>query len=725
MQQIKGNFRQYIFKSDNSYVVGLFKIKDTSDELKKYKNKVVTFTGYFDELNENDLYVFHGNFVQHERYGEQFQVELFEVVLPEDKDKIIDFLSSNLFPKIGEKKATKIVETLGNDCLELILNNKEVLYKVSGLKDSDIDIIFDNLYKYKNSYQIIVDLTKIGFSFKEAMKIYREYKSNTSLVLKKNPYILVDDIYDLSFIRVDRLRKELGIADWDKNRICAAIIYVINEVNQTLGNTYLSLEEIITYAKRVLGLDNDQLIYTCLEELIDQDRIIKLDDNYVVREMYEAESNIASRLVYLANKNIDTKVSDDEIEWLQDFYDISYNDEQKSAIKNAIINNVLVITGGAGVGKTTIIKGICSLYQNKYDLTNRMLLNEIALLAPTGRASKRMQLETNLPASTIHRFLKWNKEGNTFLVNEDNKSNVRFVIVDEVSMLDTYLFNNLLLGIEPDTKIVLIGDHNQLPSVGPGQILKDLIDSQVIPVIKLEKLYRQKEESNINLLGYQVNNNSVDYNIFNEKEDLLFVNANRINLKEQLKPYLNEYSYLLDDFQILAPIYRGANGIDELNYFIQTIVNPKSHDKNEIIHNGVAFREGDKVLNVVNMPDENIFNGDIGKILSINKGKNKDILIDFDGNEVRFTPSNFSNLKLGYVISIHKSQGSEFNTVIIPILKDYGAMLYKKLIYTAITRAKKKLILIGDIEAFSIATKNNKENIRKTNLKKFLKSCIF
>ncbi len=726
MQEIKGNFKQYIFQSSNSYVVGLFKVKNTSEELTKYKNKTITFTGYFDELNENDLYIFHGKFVEHERYGNQFQVEAYEVVLPEEKDKIIDFLSSNLFPKIGNKKATKIVEVLGNDALKIILDNKDNLLLVPTITKENIDTIYENLHKYQNSYEIIVKLTKIGFTMKEAMQIYKEYKGQTLEVLKENPYILIEDIYDITFAKIDRLRSNFGITNENPNRVEAAIVYAMNEVNNTLGNTYLSWEEVIYYTKRVLKIDNEDYIISAIDSLLKKDRIIEFEENLTLQEMYEAETNIATRLTYLNKQDNKIKIKDEEIKDLEKFYNIEYNDDQKKAIKSAIENNVLIITGGPGTGKTTVIKGICSLYQNRYDLTNRELQNELSLLAPTGRASKRMSEQTNLPASTIHRFLKWNKEDNTFMINEENKSNCKIVIIDEVSMLDTYLFHNLLLGLDYNTKIILIGDHNQLPSVGPGQILKDLIDSDLIPVIKLEKLYRQKEESNINLLAYQINHDEEIIDIFNFQDDLKFIEATSANLKEKLQKCLKEYQNTdYNNFQIMAPIYRGDNGIDELNYYVQTIINPKKITKNEIIHNGVTYREMDKVLNITNMPDENIFNGDIGTILKITKQKNKEMIIDFDQNEVRLTPSNFSNLKLGYVISIHKSQGSEFDTVIIPILNEYRNMLYKKLIYTGITRAKKKLILIGETSAFYKAINNKKENDRQTNLKKLLNLCMF
>ena len=441
--------------------------------------------------------------------------------------------------------------------------------------------------------------------------------------------------------------------------------------------------------------------------------------------MYTAEKTIAKRIFYLANNMQLGMVNDKDIEKLEEFYDITYNEDQKTAIKEALSNNFLVITGGPGTGKTTIIKAICKLYQdiNGYDI--KKLSENLALLAPTGRAAKRIAEQTQLPASTIHRFLKWNKEDNTFNVNEENKSPAKFVIIDESSMIDTYLFYSLLLGLEENTKIILIGDYNQLPSVGPGQILKDIVECDCVNIIKLNKLYRQAETSKINVLAYNINNGVFDMDIFNDTEDLTFVSCTSDNLKDYLKDFILEYKDMsINNFITLAPIYKNENGIDDLNYFMQDILNKPSFNKNEMIIDGVTYREHDKVIELVNMVDENVFNGDIGTILRIKNTNPKEVIVDFDSNIVKFTPATFSNFSLGYTISIHKSQGSEFEVVVIPVLNKYSNMLYKKLIYTAATRAKKKLILLGEVDALKRAIYNDRESSRRTYLKEFIKNCI-
>lgn len=726
MPFVKGNFKQYIFKSEKGYVVGLFKIKDTSDDLKSFINKTITFTGYFNDLNESDLYIFNGRFIIHEKYGEQFFVESYEITLPNDKDNIVEFLSSNLFPKIGEKTALKVVEVLGDNCLDIILNNPDSLYLVPTITKKQKETIEFNLMKHQKNYKIIVDLNKIGFSTKDSLKIYNTYKDKTMDVINFDPYKLVDDIHDISFKKIDNLRNNLNIKEKDPRRISSCIKYILNELSYSTGNTYFSINDILIYLRKVLFIDDVELTFNCLKKLIENKEIIVEKDKYYLSKMYEAEKYISKRIFSLSNKYDKEKiVSEKIINKFEKENNIKFNKEQKKAIIEAIENKFLVITGGPGTGKTTIIKTITKIYQELNDYSFTELEKHLALLAPTGRASKRMSEQSFFPSSTIHRFLKWNKEDDTFNINIDNPSDVDFVIIDEASMIDTYLFYNLLLGLKEKTKIVLIGDYNQLPSVGPGQVLKDIIDSECVNIIKLTQLYRQEENSNISLLAYNINNNILDFSIFNNSDDLSFIECSSNELKDTLKQYIELYkNFDFNKFQVLAPMYKGENGIDDLNCFIQNILNPNDFTKNEFNIGEIIFRENDKVLQLVNNLDENIFNGDIGKILKVEGKNKKSIIIDFDSNFVRITASNFNDLKLGYCISIHKSQGSEFDVVIIPILNKYNVMLYKKLIYTAVTRAKKKLILIGEKQALERAILNDRENLRRTSLKDFMISCI-
>ncbi len=450
--------------------------------------------------------------------------------------------------------------------------------------------------------------------------------------------------------------------------------------------------------------------------------IIVEDEKYYLKEMYEAEHLIVRRLKLLCHQEpINYKKIDKELEDLQTKLNIKYNDEQSEAIKKAIEEKLLIITGGPGTGKTTIMKGIIELYRSLEKISYEKLLEKTALLAPTGRAAKRMSEESSLPAYTIHRFLKWNKENNKFQVNEYHKSKVEFIIIDEFSMVDTLLFASLLKGISVNTKIIIVGDDEQLPSVGAGNLLHDFIESGTIKTMRLTKLYRQSKNSNIIKLAYDIRNESIDYNNFNKDEDLTFIESNEIDLIKEVEDISKTYEDVsYKDFQILVPMYKGVNGIDNINEKIKSIYNPKSKDKKEILIGETNYRECDKVIQLTNQPEDNIYNGDIGIIEKIVTNPKKEIYIDFDGNIVKYVPSSFNNFKLAYAISIHKSQGSEFDYVIMPIIGSYNRMLYKKLIYTGVTRAKKNLYIIGNKSSINLAIKNNTEGTRRTTIKELL-----
>ena len=724
MTYIKGNYRKSIFTSDKGYVIGLFKIKETdNEELKIYINKIITFTGYFHELNLDDMYIFKGDVVEHPKYGLQFNVVEYERLKPADEDGLVAFLSSDLFKGIGERLAKSIVDTLGKNVLDEILKDESCLLLVPKMTSKKAHTIYETLMKYEESHQIIVYLTELGFNMKDALDIYNTYKSETIIHIEHNPYCLTDFI---SFLKVDEIALKLNIDIFDERRIKACIIYMMKKLLFTNSDTYLEYDEILesvfNYLKIDLNIDDFDLY---LEELINENKIILLDNKYYLKEMYDSEINIINTIKYLENKKIDKLFLDNRIEELERVNNIKYNDKQKEAIKKSLENNITIITGGPGTGKTTIIKAICELYQNIFKLSYEELTNRIALLAPTGRASKRMSESTNLPASTIHRFLKWNKETNEFLVNEYNKNDHHLIIVDEVSMIDLNLLDSLFKGLTKNIKLVLVGDHHQLPSVGPGNILKDLIESDLIDTIYLDTLYRTDENSYITTLAHEIKDNNLSDSFLETKGDYTFLKCHSIkdNLKNLcLQLIAKGYDY--KRVQIMAPMYAGVNGIDNLNKELQNIFNPKTN-QNEIKYGDVIFRENDKILQLVNLPEENIYNGDIGIIKNIVKIENKTfIYIDFDGNLVKYETKDLNKITHGFVISIHKSQGSEFEVVIMLISNSYKRMLYKKLIYTGITRAKRKLILVGDPDAFLYAVNNNSEKNRKTNLLEQLKNNI-
>ena len=723
MNYIKGKYSRSIYTSDNGYHIGLFRVQEASnDELSSYVGRTITFTGYFHELNDIDNYIFYGKLVQHDKYGEQFQVDSYERVLPDEDDSMITFLTSSLFRGcgVGKAKATKIVKTLGKDTLKVILNSPNDLILIPTISEKNATKLHNRLKDYENSYDSILYLTNLGFSAKEATQIYNYYKEDVIKVIEDNIYTLIDDINGMGFKRIDSIYLRNNDNLNDINRLKAVVIYILSELTFNIGYSYFFLDEISSYIPKVLGFSISNL-EEVLKELEKDLKIIKYEDRYYLYDMFTSEELIVNR-VNILNHNSPKKINLDKvIKEVEDNLSIKYNKDQKEAIKKAIIHDFLIITGGPGTGKTTIIKAICEVYRKIFNVSYPKLSNELALLSPTGRAAKRISEKTNYPASTIHRFLKWNKETDSFSVNEYNQSDVKMVIIDEFSMVDTYLFANLLKGLKVDTKIILIGDDDQLPSVGPGEVLKDLLDSKKLSYVKLNTLYRQSENSNIIKLAYDIKDEKLHKSIFNKEEDLTFIESPMEevmgNILELAKTY-KDLSY--QDFQVLIPIYKSYLGIDSANFALQSIINRRSTKKSEITISDTTYREQDKVIQLINNPDENVFNGDVGIIKKIEIRPKKKIIIDFDGNLVEYSASSFNDFKLAYAISIHKAQGTETDIIIMPIVKSYSRMLYKKLIYTAVTRAKKKLFIIGDFRYLEFAIHNNKEDLRRTTIKEFL-----
>lgn len=728
MSYIKGNYRRSIYQNSQGYNIGLFKVMDTDDEkLADYIDHIITFTGYFHELNDMDTYLFYGKLVTHPKYGEQFQVDNYERCKPEEKDSIIEFLTSGLFKGIGEKKAKAIVDVLGKDTLKIILENPDNLILIPGVTKKNIEVLHTKLQEYESSYETILILTELGFSTKDAMIIYNFYKNKTKNIIDTNIYQIIEDIYNMTFKKIDAIALKSGLEKDAPIRVEASIIYIMNELSNAYGHSYYFKEEIASYLPRVLGVNiTEELFLSSLENLEKNLLIVKREDRYYLKEMYESETLITKRFRMLSREeDIVIKDIDSKIKELENLFGITYNEQQFLAIKNSLLKQFLIITGGPGTGKTTIMKGVTELYRTVNKLSYEQLQEKIALLAPTGRAAKRMSESTLLRASTIHRFLKWQKETNKFQVNEYNKSRVEFVIIDEASMIDTYLMASLLKGISANCKILLVGDDHQLPSVGPGQVLHDLIESNSLQKVELTELYRQGKDSNILTLAYDIRQGEVNEEVFNVGDDLTFIKATPDQVVDNVLEITDTYQDLsYKEFQILCPMYKTIAGIDEINRHVQNKVNPKTKNKKELQYGDVIFRENDKVLQLTNMPDENVYNGDIGIIKEIKTAPKKEIIIDFDGNIVKYTPSNFNNFRLAYAISIHKAQGSEFDVVIIPIVRNFNKMLYRKLIYTGITRSKKKLYLIGDINALKYAVSNNNSDIRRTSIKDYLQNGI-
>ena len=721
MNYVKGTYAKNIYSNkENGYIVGVMKIKETDLDILQ---STIYFTGNFYDLRVKSNYTLYGELINHQKYGIQFNVSSYEILLPTKKEELIEFLSSDLFP-IGVKTATKIVDRFGEDTLNIIEENPDSLQLVPNLPKSRIEKIHNVLSNYQNTSQIVMDLSALGFTTQKSLSIVNKYKSKTMDIINDNIYKLIEEM-DFNFKDIDVIALNKGIDELDDRRLQALIIHLMNELTFNTGNTYLEYDEIyngmIEYNKNI---DSEMLEYNIIK-LNEQNKIIIDNEKYYLKEFYDAEHYIADKLCFLNDMDRNKLPNlEDKIELLENNNKIKYDSIQKYAIKSAINNNLTIITGGPGTGKTTIIKAIVSLLKDIFKAKNE----EIALLAPTGRAAKKLTETTNIKASTIHKYLNWDKEKNKFSVNEYNPNKEKYIIVDEVSMLDTLVTEALLKGIKRNIKLILVGDYYQLPSVAQGQILKDLIDTELIDVIKLEYLYRQNEESYIPVLAGEIKDKDISESFLMKKDDYNFIpceNTEVIPTIEYIVEKAIEKGYNDTNIQILAPMYKSINGIDNLNKSLQRIFNPPSPEKNELQLADVIYRTNDKVLQLVNDTECNLSNGDIGYISDIisnkkSESKKNEIIVNYDGNYVTYTPDKFINIRHGYAISIHKSQGSEFPMVIMPIVNNYNRMLYNKLIYTAVTRAKKSLILLGDRQCFINGVKNDYVDNRKTTLKEII-----
>ena len=721
MSYIKGTFIKEIYSNkENGYIVGVLKLKETDLEI---STSSVYFTGNFFNLRLRSTYLMNGEYIKHPKYGNQFHVTTYELVLPTKKEELVEFLSSDLFP-IGEVTATKIVDHFGEETLNIILKDKNRLSEIPRIPQSRIDKIYKVLNEYEYSSQIVIDLTTLGFSNKNALSIVNRYKNKTMDKISENIYNLIEEM-DFNFSEIDAIALNSGIEEDDDRRIQALIIYVISSSTFETGNTYMEYDEIKHNILKYLQTINDEVLEYNICKLNDKRKVVIIGEKYYLKEFYEAEKYIADRVSFM-NDMAKTKIPklEEKIEALEKQNQIHYDKVQTKAIKKAITNNITIITGGPGTGKTTIIKAIVSLFQEVFQAKN----SEIALLAPTGRAAKRMAETTKLYACTIHRYLGYDKDKNKFCVDEYSPNNEKYIIVDEVSMIDTILFSSLLKGIKRNVKLVLVGDYFQLPSVSQGQVLKDLMDTELIDVVKLNCLYRQNENSYIPILANEIKDKDIDDDFVIKRDDYNFIMCDNDKVIPTILYITNnalKKGYTDKDIQILAPMYKSINGIDRLNQHLQKLFNPPLDTIKSLIIGEVTYRIGDKVLQLVNDTEANVYNGDLGYIINIidskvSATKKNEIIIDYDGNQVTYTADKFSNFRHGYAISIHKAQGSEFPLVIMPIVNNFNRMLYNKLIYTGVTRAKKCLMIVGDPKCFTNGIMNDFVDYRKTTLKEFI-----
>ncbi len=731
--KIKGTINQIIYRnSENGYTV-----------LEIFSRGVLTtVSGKFPIVGVGEDLELEGEFKVNSKYGEQFVAESITTIKPTDENAIIKYLSCGLISGVGEVTARNIVKQFRESTLDIIENNPQMLAQVRGIslkKANEIHLTYSEIRKMQEA---VMFLQKYDISINMAVKIYNKYKMRTEEVLMENPYRLIEDIEGVGFKTADKIAFKLGISADSDIRIRAGIIFALNEIAEKQGSTVAYADELKSVALQVMELSDEYLsnIEKALEdlEIVGLVKFINYEDKdaYAISRYYQMEDFISKKLLTLGETEEVVALGDEkQIEQYEELNGIKLHDKQKEAVLAGTNESVVVITGGPGTGKTTIVKAILKIFENQRLKT--------MLMAPTGRAAKRLEEQTGQEASTIHRALEANfaKNGRGFVRNENNPLETDVVIVDEVSMLDAFLMNSLLKAINFGTRLILVGDKDQLPSVGAGNILADIIESKEFRVVELTQIYRQSEDSMIAQNAHKINNSempdlkfkSSDFFYSSTSDPNLVANEIVSLICERMPRYFKDLRS--EDIQVIAPMKAGIAGVDNLNVLIQEKLNPADFDKKQIELQKRIFRVGDKVMQIINNYDREwekltkmgypiygagVFNGDMGYIDDIIKEIGEVYVLFEDGRRACYSYAELDELVLAYAITIHKSQGSEFPAVIIPIMGGSPLLMNKNLLYTAVTRAKRLVVLIGKQGNIYYMIQNKSSAKRNTMLSKLL-----
>lgn len=721
-----GTIDRIIFENaSNFFKIILLEIADTDSDFDDFE---IIVTGTIADVIEGENYTFWGELTQHPKYGEQLKVTRYERTKPTSSG-LIKYFSSDHFKGIGKKTAEKIVQLYGDDTIDKILEDPSKLDSISGLSKENRDNFVAKLKLNYGTEQILSKLAEYGLTNRVAIDIFNHYKEESLEIIQENPYQLVEDIQGIGFKIADQLAEQLGIEADAPQRFRAALVHSLFETSVENGDTYVEardlLENAITILEEARQIELDAAaVAKELSTLIAEDKVQNIGTKIFDNTLFYAEAGIKKNLTRILDTPLTKQFSDqdlqEEIEDIENTFGISYDAVQKNAIKEALQSKVFILTGGPGTGKTTVINGLIAAYADLHGIDLEKKDIPIVLAAPTGRAARRMNELTGLPSATIHRHLGLN--GDNDYQAMDDYLNCDLIIIDEFSMVDTWLANQLFSSISSNTQVIIVGDSDQLPSVGPGQVLADLLKIKTLPQIALTKIFRQSEESTIVTLANQMRQGILPADFTQKKADRSYFEAGAQYIPEMIPKIVSaaiKSGINPQEIQILAPMYRGAAGINHLNTIIQDLLNPLG-DQLSFAFGDMNFRKGDKVLHLINDAELNVFNGDIGYITDLisakyTESKQDELYMSFDGTEVIYPRNEWHKITLAYAMSIHKSQGSEFQVVILPITRQSRRLLQRNLIYTAITRSKSKLVMLGEIAAFDYAIKNEGSK-RKTYL---------
>lgn len=712
--EIKGQIEEIVYTNEeNSYTVCTLSLEDDT---------MLTAVGYLPFLSIGDVVILYGKMVNHNMYGEQFKVDTFEKVMPVSSKEIEKYLGSGIIKGVGPVTSKKIINKFGDNAIYVLRFEPYKLAEISGITSAKATQISDEFNKQWELWQIVIFLQKYGIGATNANRVYKEFGINAIQKIEENPYVLLSVLYGVDFKAVDKMAIDLGI-DYDSNfRIASGIKYALQTSSRN-GNTCVLKQNLLEYVSNILGVEKE-VVDNEISALLISKEIYLENEKLFLKHYYEAEESVAQRLLMMCNDSVKKYHSlGEKISTTEKKLGITLSDEQKKAVESIFKNKVTIITGGPGTGKTTVIKTAITIMQ-KEDL-------DVALCAPTGRAAKRITETTGEEAKTLHRLLELGKtlEEEIELGYNVAKIDKDVVIVDEMSMVDIVLMHFLLRGLLDKTRLVLIGDSDQLPSVGPGNVLKDLIDSDMIPTVKLTNIYRQAAESNIITNAHMINNGEM-IDLAKKDGDFFFMRGNDIvnQLGDLVSNRLAKYGDYdsMQDIQVLTPTKKGDTGTKNLNKELQKILNPATPLKKEKTFGDVVYREGDKVMQIKNNYDmywesldkkmygSGVFNGDMGKI---NKISDEGIEVVFDEERVvNYDTSVIEELEHAYAVTIHKSQGSEFPVVVMPIVSGPPMLYTRNLLYTGVTRARELLVIVGQENIVNFMINNSNIKGRNTGL---------